>query len=100
MAKRWSLKPSRLTNLTVLITALSPGFVLSLCTWLQARAAAEAMRATLSQVEAALEAREAELHDSWHALRLQAADLQSDSELTPKMLQPDASARVRAQLMT
>ena len=56
------------------------------------------MRATLSHVEAALEAREAELHDSWHALRLQAADLQSDSELTPDMLQPDASARVGAQL--
>ena len=52
------------------------------------------MRATLSHVEAALEAREAELHDSWHALRLQAADLQSDSELTPEMLQPDASVRV------
>ena len=56
------------------------------------------MRATLSHVEAALEAREAELHDSWHALRLQVADLQSDSELTPDMLQPDASARVGAQL--
>ena len=57
------------------------------------------MRATLSHVEAALEAREAELHDSWHALRLQAADLQSDSELTPEMLQPDASVRVRTLLL-
>ena len=52
------------------------------------------MRATLSHVEAALESREAELHDSWQALRLQAADLQADAELTPEMLQPDASARV------
>ena len=60
----------------------------------QAREAAEAMRATLSHVEAALESREAELHESWHALRLQAADLQSDAELTPEMLQPDVSARV------
>ena len=61
---------------------------------LQARDAAEAMRATLSHVEAALESRESELHESWHALRLQAADLQSDAELTPELLQPDASARV------
>ena len=81
------------------LTVSSPELVFSLCTWLQARAASEAMRATLSHVEAALEAREAELHDSWHALRLQAADMQSDSELTPEMLQPDASARVGAQLM-
>ena len=51
--------------------------------------------ATLSHVEAALESRESELHESWHALRLQAADLQSDAELTPELLQPDASARVR-----
>ena len=61
---------------------------------MQARAAAEAMRATLSHVEAALEAREAELHDSWHALRLQASELQSEVELTADMLHPDASARV------
>jgi len=84
----------------VSLTVSSPELVFSLSTWVQARAAAEAMRATLSHVEAALEAREAELHDSWHALRLQAADLQSESELTPDMLQPDASARVGAQLMT
>ncbi len=82
------------------MTVLFPELVFTLWTWLQARAAAEAMRATLSHVEAALEAREAELHDSWHALRLQAADLQSESELSPEMLQSDASARVGAQLMT
>ena len=81
------------------MTLSSPELVFRLCTWVQARAAAEAVRATLSCVEAALEAREAELHDSWHALRVQAADLQSESELTPEMLQPDASARVGAQLM-
>lgn len=52
------------------------------------------MRATLAHVEAALEGREAELHDSWHALRQQAEELQSHAELTPEMLQPDASARV------
>ena len=98
-AKSWSFKPSTFTNLTVSVTVSSPELVFSLCTCLQARAAAEAMRATLSHVEAALEAREAELHDSWHALRLQAADLQSESELTPEMLQPDTSARVGAQLM-
>ena len=61
---------------------------------MQARGAAEAMRATLSHVEAALEAREAELYDSWHALRLQAADLQSGSELDLDVLHPDASVRV------
>ncbi len=98
--KGWSFKPSMLTELTVSITVSSPELVFRLCTWVQARAAAEAMRATLSHVEAALEAREAELHDSWHALRLQAADLQSESELTPETLQPDVSARVGAQLMT
>ena len=54
------------------------------------------MRATLTHVEAALESREAELHESWHALRLQAAELQSDAELTSEMLQPDQSARVSA----
>lgn len=54
------------------------------------------MRATLTHVEAALESREAELHESWHALRLQAAELQSDAELTSDMLQPDISARVGA----
>ena len=54
------------------------------------------MRATLTHVEAALESREAELHESWHALRLQAAELQSDAELTSEMLQPDVSARVGA----
>ncbi len=61
----------------------------------QARAGAEAMRATLTHVEAALEAREAELHDSWHALRVQLAELQPDSEVTPEMLQLDTSVRVR-----
>ena len=54
------------------------------------------MRATLTHVEAALESREAELHESWHALRLQAAELQSDAELTSDMLQSDVSARVSA----
>ena len=54
------------------------------------------MRATLAHVEAALEGREAELHDSWQALRQQAAELQSDVELTSEMCQPDVSARVRA----
>ena len=63
-------------------------------TWVQARAAAEAMRATLSHVEAALEAREAELHDSWQALRVQAAELQSESDWTTELLQPDTSIRV------
>ena len=52
------------------------------------------MRATLAHVETALEGREAQLHDSWQALRLQAAELQSDVELTSELLQPDVSARV------
>lgn len=56
------------------------------------------MRATLAHVEAALEGHEAELRDSWHALRQQAEQMQSHAELTPEMLQPDASARVKAPL--
>ena len=64
----------------------------------QARSAAEAMRGTLAHVEAALEGHEAELHDSWQALRQQAAELQSDVELTSEMLQPDVSARVSSPL--
>ena len=54
------------------------------------------MRGTLAHVEAALEGREAELHDSWQALRQQAAELQSDVELTSEVLQLDISARVGA----
>ena len=54
------------------------------------------MRASVAHVEAALEGREAELHDSWQALRQQASELQSDVELTSEMLQPDASVRVSA----
>lgn len=60
----------------------------------QALAAAEAMRATLSHVESALEARESELHDMWQAVRQQAADLQSGAQVTAEMLQPDPNLLV------
>ena len=53
---------------------------------MQAQAAAEAMRAALAQVEAALEGREAELQDSWRELKAQAAEL-SGGELFEDRLQ-------------
>lgn len=52
------------------------------------------MRSTLSHVEAALEAREAELHEVWDAVRQQAAELQSTGQLTAEMLQPDPNLLV------
>ena len=54
--------------------------------WMQAQAAAEAMRSAMSQVESALEGREAELQDSWRELKAQAAEL-SGGELSEDGLQ-------------
>ena len=61
---------------------------------LQATAAAEAMRSTLSHVETALETRESELHDMWQAVQQQAAGLQSGVQSTAELLQPDAKLLV------
>lgn len=55
----------------------------------QATAAADARRSTLGHVEAALEAREAELHEVWEAIRQHTSELQSGAQLTAEMLQPD-----------
>ena len=61
---------------------------------MQATAAAEAMRSTLSHVEAALETRESELHDMWRAVQQQAAGLQSGVQSTAELLQPDTNLLV------
>ena len=54
--------------------------------WMQAQAAAEAMRSAMAQVESALEGREAELQHSWQELKAQAAEL-SGGELSEDGLQ-------------
>ena len=52
------------------------------------------MRSTLRHVEAALEARESELHDMWQAVRRQAADLQLGAHTHADLLQADDNTLV------
>ena len=52
------------------------------------------MRSTLRHVEAALEARESELHDMWQSVRQQAADLQLGARMPADLLQADDNTLV------